>query len=165
MVVGIDAVRLAEEEAWAACTWSRARTYDIDLRGEVHFPRADDVDAAPAAGRRPILDSVPRRDTAVTLAPAEAGAGGMNTSSGSNLPLSCDAVGRVCRPRPEREVLVESVSLPTGTLCTASSERRRGGAGEAPAPLSGGGGSADAHVAWRLPMLPFVSALVTTAGQ
>ena len=166
---GIDAVRLAQEEAWAAPHVVQGPAlYDIDLRGEVHFLRADDVDAAARRWAAAILHSVLRRDMASTPRLVQAARVGDEIVLSADLPLSRDAgLGGFVVHADRREVPVESASADGDTVHLVLGEAVEG---VLEVSLGAGRSAAGAAVptdtsAWRLPMLPFVRRPVTTAGQ
>jgi hypothetical protein len=166
---GIDAVRMAQARAWAGPHILQGPVlYDIDLNGDVHFRESDDVAAAAhrwaAAVLRSILHHDAGRTPQVVLTAREGDE--IVLTADSPLAAGTDLDGFVVRD-DEGELPIESASADGDTIRLLLGESAQGslwvslgqGRSAAGTPVP-----TDASV-WRLPMLPFVSLLVPSAGQ
>jgi hypothetical protein len=165
---GVDDVRLAQQQAWGRSHVLQGPVlYDIDLSGQVHVARPDDVGSAAhrwaaailralfhrAAGRPPRLVFAAREGDELVLtadAPLAAGTdvGGFAIrSNGREIPIERASVDG----KTVRLLLGESVE---GSPSVSLGQGRSGAGAPVPTDTS----------AWRLPMLPFVNVPVV-AGE
>ena len=164
---GIDVVRLAQQRAWARPHILQGPVlYDIDLHGEVHFVKPDDVSAAARRWAAAILRSVLHRPAGRTphlvLAVREGDA--VILTADSPLAADADVSGFVVRSNGRRlPILSASADGDTVRLLLGESAE-----GSLAVSLGEGRSAAGAAVptdtsTWHLPMLLFVKHPVVAA--